>query len=172
MRVNTVVPGKLFVPSNSGALDCTIVDISLGGASIECLGTPPVGTYVVLYAERFNRLPGEIIRETDFGVAILFDTNVKREYVAEKILLYLADPTTTVAKTRRSERVPVPSARRLTRENGEAIDFEIIDISLSGASFRTRSRPSLGELLTMGSTVGRVTRVLEQGVAVEFITSV
>lgn len=172
MRVKTEIPGKLFVPTNSGEHTCTIMDVSLGGASIECENAPAVGTFVVLYAEGFNRLPGEIVRSRGNGAAILFDTNVTREYVADKIMLYLGDLAASASATRRSERVPVPNARRFMRENGEAAEFEIIDISLSGASFRTKSRPPLGELLTIGRTVGRVTRVLEQGVAVEFVTCV
>jgi hypothetical protein len=43
-----------------------------------------------------------------------------------------------------------------------------MDISLTGVSLRTRSRPAIGEIVTIGTVEGRVTRHFDDGIAVEF----
>jgi len=46
----------------------------------------------------------------------------------------------------------------------------VIDISLSGAGLRSRSKPSIGSPVMLGRMRGRVVRHLEDGFAIEFLT--
>jgi hypothetical protein len=63
----------------------------------------------------------------------------------------------------------MPSLQYFISADGSKIDCEIVEIALGGASFRTISRPRLGEMLAFGETAGRVVRHTDEGIAVEFV---
>jgi hypothetical protein len=63
----------------------------------------------------------------------------------------------------------VPAPRHFTRPNGEVVNFEVQDISLSGASLKTMARPPIGEIVLVGNTPGRVSRHFDLGIALEFV---
>src|SRR5438067_9309344 len=54
--------GKLFVPAEKTTLECTIVNLSVGGAGIYCSEPPPLDAFVVLYVEGFGRFDGVTTR--------------------------------------------------------------------------------------------------------------
>ena len=54
--------GKLFVPAEEVTLDCTIINLSVGGAGIYCAEPPPLDCFVVLYIDGFGRYEGVTTR--------------------------------------------------------------------------------------------------------------
>jgi hypothetical protein len=40
-RVTVTLAGKLFVPAEEATLDCTVVNLSVGGAGLYCPEPPP-----------------------------------------------------------------------------------------------------------------------------------
>jgi len=74
-----------------------------------------------------------------------------------------------LASAQKPERTPSLVAGSITRENGEQIACEVLDISLDGVSLRTRSRPPVGEIVNLGRTRGRVVRHLIEGIAVQYV---
>ena len=93
----------------------------------------------------------------------------KRERTQAKIAAWLSGAPLSPAKSRRGSAASLSSARMLCRANGTTADFDVIDISLLGASLRTRCRPPIGEVITIGTTEGRVARYVDGGIVIEFI---
>jgi hypothetical protein len=56
----------------------------------------------------------------------------------------------------------------LELESGEKQACDIVDITLSGATFKTEKRPALGERVLLGKTAGVVVRHTDFGFAVSF----
>jgi two-component system cell cycle sensor histidine kinase PleC len=63
----------------------------------------------------------------------------------------------------------VPSFAHFVAEDGTKSDCEVVDIGLSGATFRTEARPAIGNTIAFGETAARVAHHTHDGIAVEFI---
>jgi hypothetical protein len=70
---------------------------------------------------------------------------------------------------RRHDRTPTKGFARFTRANGDILACEVVDLSLSGVSLKTDSRPPLGEVVLIGQMAGKVVRYHETGIAIEFV---
>lgn len=172
-RVKTEIRGRFLIPPEADARDCVVMDISLGGARVECADAPSVGTKIELGFDGFNQVAGVVVRTTRDGMGISFDCATDtREQIAEKILLYLGGGRRSETRTRRHERLQTPQTWQFTRPDGALVDFNVRDLSLSGASLLTEIRPPVGELLGIGRSCGRVVRHLKHGIAVEFVVHV
>ena len=57
-RVRVDLSGRLFVPTDSREAGCKIIDMSPGGASVECEIMPASGTQIILYIDRLGRFEG------------------------------------------------------------------------------------------------------------------
>ena len=168
-REKITLRGKLFVPSTQAEIDCRLTDLSPGGARIDACGVPEKGTQVVLYAESFDRFAGSIVWSSKDSSGIQFNCSPgKQARTAEKLYFHLIGEPLPRTHTRSPRRTVAPQTRELRRDNGESAIFVVIDISLTGAALRTRSRPAIGEVITMGKVKGRVARYIEDGFAVEF----
>src|ERR1700748_503339 len=79
-RVAVNLAGKLFLPADSREVICQVVDLSPGGASLECDFVPEPNTAVVLYCEGgFGRFEGTVARRDGFGFGMRFHaTAMKR----------------------------------------------------------------------------------------------
>ena len=57
----------------------------------------------------------------------------------------------------------------VSRADGRTHGARIRDISRSGAAVRSGVAPEIGTLVTLGSTRGKVVRLLDDGFAVQFL---
>ena len=71
-RVVTALAGKLFVPAEQVTLDCQIINLSGGGAGIQCAEPPPLNTFVVLYIDGFGRFDGVATRYVEGELGLKF----------------------------------------------------------------------------------------------------
>jgi PilZ domain len=169
-RVPVALPGKLFLPATDDEQDCVVLDLSLDGAKLQCDGELSVGTELVLYLPGFDRFGGAIVWSDKNFSGMKFDcSEAKRERTAQHIVLYLTGVRLPETQQRRTARVSVPAPRHFTRPNGEVVNFDVLDISLSSASLKTMARPPIGEIVTVGNTPGRVSRHFDTGIALEFV---
>ena len=153
-------------PSQSAA--CKVLNLSAGGAAVQCETQFPAGLLLVLYIENFGRFEGTTIVHKSGQLALEFAIGEsKRGRLKEMIKTFAGGGL--VAKP---ERTPSLVAGSFTRENGEQIACEVLDISLDGVSLRTRSRPPVGEIVNLGRTRGRVVRHLIEGIAVQYVKEV
>ena len=169
-RVRVDCPARLFVPSDAREAQCKIVDLSPGGASVECTVVPDAGTPIVLYVDGFGRLEGSVMRTEggDFGVRFNC-TAAKRERIAEQLILFMNRSLIDENEMRRHDRTPQKGIARFTRADGQFVACEVMDLSVSGVSLKTDVRPPIGEFVLIGQMAGRVARHHETGIGIEFV---
>jgi hypothetical protein len=169
-RVPVSLSGRLFVPAESREAHCKIADMSPGGARITCDVIPPQGAHVVVYIDGFGRFEGTVARPDGDAFGIQFNCSQhKRERVAEQLTLYLNGGNLNESSLRRHDRAPTKGLARFTRANGEIVNCEVLDLSLSGVSLATEARPPIGEFVLIGQMAGRVARHHETGIGIEFV---
>lgn len=169
-RVPVDLPGRLFVPSEQHEARCTVVNLSPGGAAIECELHPASDVQVVLYIDGFGRFEGTVIRREggDFGVRFNC-TPLKRERIAEQLMLFLNKTIVDSTVIRRHERAPTKGFTRFTRADGQLVKCEVLDLSTGGVSVKTDLRPPIGEYVLIGQMAGRIARHHETGIGIEFV---
>jgi hypothetical protein len=168
-RTSLALAGKMFVPAEGTTTDCRVVDLSLGGAGVECPEMPPLQTFVVLYVEGFGRYEAVVTRMVRGVLGLRFVFNdVKRKRLAEKLERYVETGALEETAHRRHRRAAGPSTASFICENGERVPCEVTDISLTGASLKTHARPLIGETIRIGRLYARVVRYHERGIGVVF----
>jgi len=171
-RVHLAVAGRLFVPATQEEAICTIEDISPGDAAVLCqLQQEPHGR-VVIYLESMGRFEGPIIRRTPAGFVMAFACSVqKRERLADQLTLELNRHLLSESDLRRYDRVEAASGSytHFTRSTGEQVRCEVLDLSLTGVSVRSDTRPPMGEHILIGHRAGRIARHHADGVGIEFL---
>jgi hypothetical protein len=177
-RVPIDIQGKIFVPGDERDASCQIVDLSPGGAQVTCTLGLPAGTAIVLYIDGFGRFEGVVARPVEptqqpegyFGIKFNCSA-LKRERVAEQLTAYLNKGVVDDSTLRRHDREPTKGLARFTRANGDIIGCEVLDLSLSGVSLKTETKPPIGEVVLIGQMAGRVARHHEDGIGIEFVGS-
>jgi hypothetical protein len=169
-RVQVNLPGRLFIPALSRENPCKILDLSPGGAAVESELVPDADAQIVLYVDGFGRLEGNVVNRSATGFAVHFHcTALKRERIAEQLTLFANKGLLDEADLRRHDRTPAQGFTRYTRADGETVKCEVLDLSLSGVSVKTKVRPPVGEFVLIGQMAGRIARHHEQGIAIEFV---
>jgi hypothetical protein len=169
-RLPLAIPGKVFIPGEDDEIEVVVLDLSLSGAKLRCEEKLAFGTEVILYVPGFDRLAAAVVWAEGTLCGVRFDASLpRRERTAQQIVLFLTGVRVTDTQERRHGRIPVPAPRHFTRPNGEAANFIILDISLTGASLKTMARPPIGEVVLVGDTPGRVSRHFDEGIALEFV---
>ncbi len=169
-RIRVDLPGRLFVPAEERESRCTVIDLSPGGAAIDCEITPDQDAQVVLYVDGFGRFEGTVVRPQGGGFGVRFNCSpLKRERIAEQLMLFLNKTLVDSSVLRRHERAPTKGFTRFTRADGQLIRCEVLDLSTSGVSVKTDIRPPIGEYVLIGQMAGRVARHHESGIGIEFV---
>lgn len=171
-RTATSLTGKMFVPAEERTVDCGIVDISAGGAGITCLEMPPLETYVVLYIDTFGRFEAVVTRVIGGVLGLRFVcSDAKRKRLVDQLTQSVGGEAADRPVLRKERRVRVSPISFFTRISGDRIGCEVIDISLTGASLKTDTRPPIGEMILIGQMAARVVRQHDQGVGITFATT-
>lgn len=169
------LPAKIFFPATETEIDCVVTDLTPEGAAISIarkLDMPAEAVLyeAVLYIEGFERFSATIATSLQDVTRVKFNcSELKRRRAAEKIAAYLRGSLRAETELRRASPSPLSSCRTFRRQNGTTANFEVIDISLLGALLRTSCRPSIGEVITIGSTEGRVARYIDHGIVIDFV---
>jgi hypothetical protein len=167
-RIKLFLPGQLFNPINEQSAPCKVLNLSAGGAAVQCDTQFPAGLSLVLYIENFGRFEGTTVVHKSGQLALEFVIGEsKRGRLKEMIKTFAAG-----SLAHAPERTPALVSGSITRENGEQISCEVLDISLDGVSLRTRARPPVGEIVNLGRTRGRVVRHMIEGIAVQYVKEV
>ena len=162
--------GRQFEPVVNREAQCTIIDLSPGGARVQSATVPPPGTPIVIYIDGFGRFEGSVARADEDGFGIQFNCSEhKRERIAEQLAAYRNGGALEETSLRRHTRAPTKRVTRFTRASGEVVTCEALDFSVSGVSLMSDVRPPIGELVLIAEMVGRIARHHESGVSIEFM---
>jgi hypothetical protein len=172
-RSSVRLTGKVFLPDTEAILDCFVTNLSVGGAGLWCEALLPVEAPLVLYIDGFGRFDGIATHVENGEAGVKFSCQeAKRRRLEDDLIAFIQGGMKPVTRLRRSERaVTVVPIGHFRREGGEAIPCEVRDISLRGASLKTRQRPAVGEVVHLGQTRGWVVRHSEDGIGVQFLES-
>jgi hypothetical protein len=66
-RIKEMPPMQYFIAADGSKIDCEVVDIALGGASLKTTQRPGVGEMLA-----FGETAGRVVRHTDEGIAVQF----------------------------------------------------------------------------------------------------
>jgi len=169
-RVSVDLAGRLFTPGDGKEARCTILNLSPGGAAVDCEIIPEQGAPVVLYVDGFGRFEGTVARHNDKGFGIAFVcTPAKRERTAEQLTLFLNKSLVDETVLRRHERTHQKGFAKFTRADGQIVNCEVMDISVGGVSLKSEVRPPLGEFVLIAGMAGRIARHHEHGIGIEFV---
>ena len=172
VRYRFRLKAKLLLLASGIEEDCIVLDLSPDGAGIKCAGSVPTGAQVVLYVDGFGRFEGKVVHRDRLRLGVAFRSSKAKR---ERTRAQLAGPNANAQrdKPRTGDRAKsVPPLNHLTTADGNQADCEVLDVGLSGASFRTDARPAVGEIVAFGETTGRVVRHTALGIAVEFVDKV
>src|SRR5580658_4052446 len=169
-RVPVDLGGRWFTPADGQEAPCTILNLSPGGAAIDCAFVPEQGTPVVLYVDGFGRFEGTVARREGRGFGISFVcTPAKRERTAEQLTLFLNKALVDESVLRRHERTNQKGFAKFTRADGQIVNCEVMDISVGGVSLKSEVRPPLVEFVLIAGMAGRIARHHEHGIGIEFV---
>ena len=145
---------------------CQVRDISAGGMAVETAAAAVVGDRIVAYVDHLGRLEGVVIRTFTSGFAMTIEATARKRDKLAAQLTWLAND---LPEDRQHARiVPRNPRSNLVMPSGVSVTCRIIDMSLSGAAVASETKPQIGALVTLGKVQGRVTRVNDDGFAVEF----
>jgi PilZ domain len=151
---------------------CQVINMSPGGMALVApvIGNP--GDRVIAYVDHLGRLEGKIARVIDNGFAMTVEATLrKRDKLAAQLTWLANQHMLNLPEDRRHGRfMPKKTMARLILPNGNNVACRIIDVSESGAAIAISAelRPTVGSMVTIGRTLGRVVRHIDDGFAIEF----
>jgi hypothetical protein len=168
-RVKVRLAGR-FMRENQHEYPCYTNDISGGGVSFTAPVECKAGELIVAYIEEIGRVEGMVVRTYDNGFAILLKaTEHKREKIIATLTWLLNRHELGGSDARRHERlVPSNPSSTLRLADGTEIETQIYDLSLGGARIAHHDGPRTGDVVVLGKTRGRIVRIDEAGIGIEF----
>ena len=147
------------------------VDLAAGGLSLKTDQPFNIGDELVMYIDGLGRLSGKVARKTAFGFAVSFKlAPLKRERIADQLTWIVNKDALHLSDDRKSNRRNIGGSLLVVAENGVATQCDVVDLSLTGVGLATTGpKPRIGERVKVGSKLGRCSRYIDNGFAVEFI---
>jgi hypothetical protein len=170
-RVKVNLLGR-YMLADRREFPCQVINMSPGGIALAAPVSGEPGERVIAYIDHLGRLEGKIARKLDNGFAMTVEATLrKRDKLAAQLTWLANRHILNLPEDRRHGRfIPKKTMARLILPNGNNVTCRIIDMSESGAAvaISPEIRPAVGAMVTLGKTVGRVVRHIEEGFAVEF----
>ena len=149
-RVALTLLGR-FMRADKSEFPCKLVIISVGGAAIMSSSEVEIDEPVVAYFDALGGLEGKVRRVFEGGFTLDLDNSAsKRERLAAQLTWLINRHELDGVDVRRFERVSAAdTVVRLTLADHAAVDAQILDVSLSGASIASTHRPEIGSLIKL-----------------------
>jgi hypothetical protein len=147
---------------------CSTADLSLAGASLHLISAAPEPV-TGFGCDETGKLAVARFHFAKPFVRLVFDTSSETRAVIKRALQALGDRhLVQPAPLRRGERL---STRNVTliRADGSGLSCDILDMSPKGMLLGSEVKPSLGERVTLGKTIGIVTRHHRGGFAIRVL---
>ena len=171
-RVKLTLLGR-FMRSTKSEHPCRLIDISVGGAKISSPVGVEIGERIVVYFDHLGGLEGEVKRITNDGFSMEFAATVRRrQKLAAQITWLINHKELDTAELRRPghERINLQNLTiSVQLEDGETEDCDAIDVSISGASLKSKKRPRIGSQILVGKLRAKVARHHGRGFGVAFV---
>lgn len=171
-RVQITLHGRYMLLKSSEEYPCRTYEMSPGEASLFAPVAAMAGERVVLYLNELGRFTGVVMRGTERGFEMsLHLTPKKRDRLADQLTWYTNRAMVGVEERRRHDRVvPLMDLTVLRLPRGNEHIVRIRSLSVSGVAIETDHFVPVGAEVVVGNTPAKVVRILEDGVACEFVT--
>lgn len=167
-RVPVSLDTRYLTPDGAEAAG-VVTDVSAGGARLSAKAGAAIGDRVVAYVGRLGRVEGEVVRRDAAGFALRFTHKPARaKRLADALTFIVNQPPER--DRRRARRYPQDKTAKMVLADGTVLSCRILDISTTGASIGTQTRPPIGTELSVGVMRARIVRHHEDGVGVIFAT--
>lgn len=168
-RVALSLPGR-FMREDKSEFICELIDVSVNGASMTSPVAVDVGERIIVDFEHLGSLEGTVVRSSGSGFALRFDVSpTKMERLAEKLTWLINRHDLGDLDVRKAERHRSGKTVLLRLEDGQEIECELIDISVTGASLATTWHPPIGSIVKVGRQSATVRRHHDAGIGIEFV---
>jgi hypothetical protein len=172
-RISLSLKGQLFDPGDETEISCELINLSGGGATLKSECELPPGKHMVLYIEGFGRYEGTTVLDSSGTPALNFTIGeLKRKRLTEMLHQFVSRGLPGITELRGYARSLSSYSGEIVRENGDRLRCDVLDISLDGASLKTEGRPSIGEVVALGRSLGRVVRHHRHGIAIQYVRAV
>ena len=162
-----------FMRGNKQEYPCRVNNISVGGGSFMSPVAVDDGERIVAYLDELGGVEGIVVRTFDGGFALKFSATLhKREKLCAQITWLINRSELEGFEGRRTghERVISGAKNSIMRLSDEReIDVLLQDVSISGASVVTTTRPPLGMHVILGKLRALVVRHHPEGIGVQFL---
>jgi PilZ domain len=160
-----------FMRESKHEYPCKLIDISVGGAAVMSPVTVNMGERIIAYFDNLGGIEGTASRLFEGGFAIKFTVTAnKREKLAAQLTWLLNKDHVPGVEERRHERqLLVSKTTTVQLGPGITVECQVIDVSLSGASIATETRPAMGTDVLVGNLRARVMRHHDKGIGVQFL---
>ncbi|OLP60552.1 pilus assembly protein PilZ [Xaviernesmea oryzae] len=168
-RVTVNLSGRLML-ANHEEYPCAAVDMSPGDVIFDTAARPRPGERIIAYVDHVGRLEGTVSKLSDASFVVRLNaTERKREKLAAQLTWIANRHELGLPEDRRHDRLtPRRTRTQLTLQDGTSYPCRLIDLSLSGAAVDTELRLPAGTPVTLGAMRGRVVRLFQEGLAIEF----
>jgi hypothetical protein len=168
-RVSVQLLGRYMLETRR-EYPCQSVNISPGGMALLAPVPGNLGERVVVYLDQVGRVEGQVVRHFQNGFAIAFSATIrKRDKLAAQLTWLANREILGLPEDRRHDRLQPRITRTvITLDDGQQVVARLIDVSTSGAGIATDLKLVMGQRIVVGKLPGKVIRVFEGGVAVEF----
>jgi len=171
-QAEDVLTGRVLL-SNGDEYSCIARNVSIQSAELTVASTISTGQVVVCYFDQVGILPGRAIATTSTGFVVAFQIKPTRRDRITAQLEWWTKTRNEATELRRAPRI-VPLHKDVEVRLGEQIVLAgtVLNISMSGAAIRlgTRDGPFVGARVRVGERFATVVRLLDDGIAVQFIT--
>lgn len=176
--VNVIVGGSYTLPNwydPQGKLRtfaCRTTRVSPFRMIVEVPVVGKIGDRLTSYFRDFGKFEGSISDTMDRSFMLELEmTRARREKLSDMLIwLEKKQKNPAMLELRKNARfVPPNPHSTLTLADSSAHPCFIIDCSVSGVAVSTAVQPPVGMPLAVGALVGRVVRLLPNGIAVKFV---
>lgn len=170
-RVQISLEGRYMLLKSSEEYPCRTYEMSPGGVYLFAPVAPLPGEKIVLYLNELGRFTGTALQTKNMGFEMdLQLTPKKRDRLADQLTWYANRSSLEMRDARRHDRiVPLMDLSVLKLPRGDEHIVRIRSLSLSGVSIETDHFVPMGAEVVIGSTPAKVVRILEDGIACEFV---
>lgn len=169
-RASAALSATLLAYNPFRQVPCTVVNLSSGGAGIVYEGFLPPREPIVMYIEGFGRIPAVAVAPIPGGSRLRFQCTTRKSAQIERRLIRLTNNfTRPVQRPSKGFTDEVETNSLVSCPAGASIDWDVLDLSLDGATLRTSLRPPIGEEIKLGPNVARVAWHHEEGFGVKFL---
>ncbi|NJR14064.1 MAG: DUF3488 domain-containing protein [Phyllobacteriaceae bacterium] len=148
-------------------------EMSPGDISFRSRSVCMPGEKVIAYLDHVGRIEGKVTRAGSDGFsAEIIASERKREKLAAQLTWLVNKHELDLPEDRRHDRAAVKAGAMsvVEMDDGRKYPCRLIDLSLSGAAVSLEIKPPLGTALRLGIKPGKVVRLFDDGVAIEFLT--